>query len=190
MPTWKPSSVRFRAMYSDDGGEPFIEGLLQAKLPDGVKFIGNGTCPHPLNVEFTGKYAVVNKALASLTAFVDLADAGNATGEEELRVLNNAKAVLYLAKGGVKFARKCSITGKGMNEGWCFGDGEEYAATREMAAKIAEDTYGCSFDEAVSQDEDNDGEALAYWTEWEVDEENEGWYMADGTFIEPTNAAA
>ena len=26
----------------------------------------------------------------------------------------------------MKYARKCSITGEGMNEGWLQGDGEQY----------------------------------------------------------------
>ena len=28
---------------------------------------------------------------------------------------------------GTKYARKCSVTGEGMNSGYCIGDGDEYA---------------------------------------------------------------
>ncbi len=34
-----------------------------------------------------------------------------------------------------KYARKCDITGKGMNEGWVWGDGVFYTSTEELTLK-------------------------------------------------------
>lgn len=68
-----------------------------------------------------------------------------------------------------KFARKCDITGVGMNEGYCFGEGEMYAATEETALKIAKDHYGYdTLEEAYADD-------AYYWTEW--DDESDYQYM-------------
>ena len=36
-----------------------------------------------------------------------------------------------------KFARRCDVTGRGMNEGYVFGNGEMYASDKESAIKLA-----------------------------------------------------
>ncbi len=51
------TGVTFEAKIAPNG-QPFIQGLLQGNLPAGIKFIGNGTCPHPLNVQLSGVYAI------------------------------------------------------------------------------------------------------------------------------------
>ena len=39
-----------------------------------------------------------------------------------------------------KWARKCSATGEGMNEGWCYGDGAYYAKNYDdMIAELRRD---------------------------------------------------
>ncbi len=79
-----------------------------------------------------------------------------------------------------RFARKCTITGRGMNQGWMFGDGDEYAATEEAALTIALRRGNKDLEEAC---DDDDG----FWTEWDIDEEIrswEGYYTASGEWID------
>ena len=77
-----------------------------------------------------------------------------------------------------KYARKCSITGKGMNEGYCFGDGEMYCINKKDAIKIAKERGSKSLKEAF-EDEDY------YYTTWEELDEDEN-YLADGTLVDMT----
>lgn len=78
-----------------------------------------------------------------------------------------------------KFARRCDVTGRGMNEGWCWGDGGFYTSTLEVTiTELRSDIKdgGYNFDEvdtntllSMSDDElmqyayDND---IFYYTEW------------------------
>jgi hypothetical protein len=59
-----------------------------------------------------------------------------------------------------RFARVCSVTGCGMNEGWVFGDGSEYAKHESDALKLARDYGYQSIQEAFD-------EAWCYWTAWD-----------------------
>ena len=52
----------------------------------------------------------------------------------------------------IKFARKCDVTGRGMNEGYVFGDGEQYACDKESALKIAQEYGYEDLDEAFKDD--------------------------------------
>lgn len=79
-----------------------------------------------------------------------------------------------------KFVRVCDVTGRGMNEGWVWGDGTFYTSTlnitiKELRSDIKDGAY--DFDEIgadklldMSDDEllqyayDND---VLYYTEWE-----------------------
>jgi hypothetical protein len=71
-----------------------------------------------------------------------------------------------------KFARKCSITGEGMNEGWCFGDGQDYAKYEHDAWALASEYGYDSIDDAFDDD-------AVYYTEWEeIDEDC--YYDAEG----------
>lgn len=91
-----------------------------------------------------------------------------------------------------KFARRCDATGRGMNEGWVWGEGTYYTSTMEntiseLRSDIKDGAY--DFDEfgadkllSLSDDEllqyayDND---VLYYTEWkEVDEDE--WYDENG----------
>ena len=57
------------------------------------------------------------------------------------------------------YSRKCSITGKGMDEGFCFGDGETYIQNEDDALKklisLGYDTLNDAY---------NNG--AYYWTDW------------------------
>jgi hypothetical protein len=76
----------------------------------------------------------------------------------------------------IKFARKCDFTGEGMNEGWCFGDGEKYAKYEGDALKHCQDLGYDSIADAY------DDEAV-YWTEWE-DESEYQYELIDGKLVE------
>lgn len=73
-----------------------------------------------------------------------------------------------------KFARRCDVTGKGMNEGYLvFGD---YAKDLLSADILAQKHGYNNFTEAHEEDENQDS---CYWTEWdEIDEDD--YYDADG----------
>lgn len=75
-----------------------------------------------------------------------------------------------------KFARQCTITGKGMNEGWVFGDGQDYAKHESGAIQLAKQYGYASLEDAY---EDDGG----YWTSWE-DEDDFQYQMIDGTLID------
>ena len=71
----------------------------------------------------------------------------------------------------MKYARVCSVTGKGMNDGWVWGNGEFYTSTKEVTitALREEPYYGSEFksmtdDEVLQFAFDND---ICFWTEWE-----------------------
>lgn len=72
-----------------------------------------------------------------------------------------------------KFARKCDITGRGMNEGYCFGDGEQYACDEASALQIAQQYGYDNLDDAYKDD-------VYYYSEWNEDDCDEEYYDADG----------
>lgn len=60
-----------------------------------------------------------------------------------------------------KFARVCSVTTEGMNEGWCFESGAFYAKSQEHADGIARLKYGyLDFEHLYDEDDDT------YFTDW------------------------
>jgi len=77
-----------------------------------------------------------------------------------------------------RFARKCSITGKGMNKGFVVGD--EYAINEESADILAKQSgyndYSSMLNEVSEEDENQD---ICYWTQWE-DVDDDDYYDADG----------
>jgi len=91
--------------------------------------------------------------------------------------------------------RKCSVTGRGMSEGWCFCGGEAYASDRASATILAKQ-YGY---DSLSEAFDEMGDDL-YWTEWDYDlnpDDNDEMWDADGNlytwvdgkatrYVEPT----
>lgn len=75
-----------------------------------------------------------------------------------------------------KFARKCDVTGRGMNEGYCFGDGEDYACDLESALLIAKEYGYDNLDEAYE-------DGAYYYTEWE-ELDDDVYYDAEGNEYE------
>ena len=80
-----------------------------------------------------------------------------------------------------KFARKCSATGKGINEGYCVNDGDFYFSEESQLVKWLRDrdvdgTKELS-DEFILK-EAYDLEEY-YYTEWDVEDEDE-WYDENG----------
>ena len=86
-----------------------------------------------------------------------------------------------------RYARVCDVTGKGMNEGWCWEYGCFYTATKEDTIKELRsdindgaydfDEFGketllkMSDDELMTYAYEND---VFYWTEWYDEELEEG----------------
>jgi len=81
-----------------------------------------------------------------------------------------------------KFAKRCDATGKGMNEGWVFNDGDYCCASEEDAKKYVESKTNEDGSPCVWEDElklvDTDEEWF-YWTQWE-DVDDDDYYDADG----------
>ena len=74
----------------------------------------------------------------------------------------------------IKFSRKCDNCKKGMNEGFCWGDGAGYACSDEC---LYVDGYTKEqFDKDCNED-------TIYWTEWEEIDED-GFYTESGEWIE------
>ena len=88
-----------------------------------------------------------------------------------------------------KYARKCDVTSKGMNEGYCINDGQMYI--KEEADMIAhlrdvEKSQSNESDRSLTDAEllyeyyEND---YYYWTEWDgIDEDYH--FLEDGTYVE------
>jgi hypothetical protein len=73
-----------------------------------------------------------------------------------------------------QYARRCDVTGRGINEGYVFRDGEMYASDKDSAIYVATKHYGY---DSLSDCYDN---GMCYYTEWnEVDEDE--WYDEDGS---------
>jgi hypothetical protein len=79
-------------------------------------------------------------------------------------------------KNGEKYARKCSITGEGMNEGFCFEGGHMYAKGQAQAEYIAAAHYNRSLLDLYEAN-------LYYYTEWE-DKDDYQYIIKDGKLLE------
>lgn len=85
-----------------------------------------------------------------------------------------------------KFARRCDATNRGMNEGFCFGDGEMYFSTREHLLEHLRTIEWVDCNGNLSTDCNGDEELLDfffdeemyYHTAWEELDEDE-WYESD-----------
>ncbi len=77
-----------------------------------------------------------------------------------------------------KWARQCDVTGEGMNEGFCIGDGAMYIKReKDMSEHITNDTDYASLEEAYEDD-------YYYYTEWEDPDDRQFVERADGTIAE------
>lgn len=63
-----------------------------------------------------------------------------------------------------KYARKSDVDGKGMNSGYCFGNGDFYCQNDEQAKQYIE-SLGLDWKEELSKF--NTREEWFYFTEWE-----------------------
>ena len=91
----------------------------------------------------------------------------------------------------IKYARKCDVSGKGMNEGYCINDGQMYIKEEsDMIAhlRVLEKESNPEYDQLVKEGRLTDDFLLKayyetdyyYWTEWdEVDKYDH--YLEDGT---------
>jgi len=83
-----------------------------------------------------------------------------------------------------KFARKDTKTGKGMNEGFCVGDGDAYFEEKadliEYIREHNQEEYKGFSDKKMLKDAYKSG--YYYWTDWyeTIDESEDTWYDADG----------
>ena len=65
----------------------------------------------------------------------------------------------------MKYARKCDVTGQGMNAGFCICDGAMYIKSeKHMSEHITNDTDYASLEEAYDDD-------YYYYTEWEDEDD-------------------
>ena len=71
-----------------------------------------------------------------------------------------------------KFAKKCSLSGLGINEGFVFFDGETYIKDEFEAIKYAKELGYNSLDEAYE-------DSIYYWTEFDI-EDGEDFYDTKG----------
>ena len=73
---------------------------------------------------------------------------------------------------GQTYARKCDVTGEGMNEGYCFRDGEKYFKyEQDLIAYLrsqGDKTFNDASDEFILAE--SHGLDEYYWTEWEQDD--------------------
>jgi hypothetical protein len=90
-----------------------------------------------------------------------------------------------------KWARKCSITGEGMNEGWVWGDGAFYIKhKKDVIDEIRHRDESLDLDLNYSKMSDDEllelyyDKGVLYWTEWYDDEYILYGEMSDGSLIE------
>ena len=96
---------------------------------------------------------------------IDLAQMKHEATELQGTILS---AAISLAEAGeaTKWARKCSITGQGMNEGWYCEDIDTYFKYEDDALNFAQEhTYA---DLECAHDDE-----FMYWTQWEDDSDFE-----------------
>lgn len=84
-----------------------------------------------------------------------------------------------------KFARKCSATSVGMNEGYVVNDGDEYFANKSDLVKWLRDRNVDEYNELSDEFLLNEAYSLEeyYWTEW-YDEEDHQYEMINGVLTE------
>jgi hypothetical protein len=84
-----------------------------------------------------------------------------------------------------KFARKCSVTGKGINEGYCVNDGDLYFSEESQLVKWLRDRDVDGTNDLSDEFILNEAYELEeyYYTEWDAEDEDE-WYDEDGNKYE------
>jgi len=84
-----------------------------------------------------------------------------------------------------KFARKCSATGKGINEGYCVNDGELYFSEESQLVEWLRDRDVDGTNELSDEFILKEAYELEeyYYTEWDAEDEDE-WYDENGKLYE------
>lgn len=110
----------------------------------------------------------------AIKKFEEMQDNGSAY-EQEMEQMNTDESIdIQEVKGKwYKFARKCDITGEGMNEGWVVGDGELYFKYKADVERYVEGEWNTTLE--VAYDDDS-----IYWTSWEDEDEYE--YESDSPY--------
>ena len=78
---------------------------------------------------------------------------------------------------GEKFARKCSVTGKGINEGWVLNDGIMYFSEERDALKCVQEIGYTTLKKAYEKEE-------MYWTDWYGCEDDYQYIVKNGELVE------
>jgi hypothetical protein len=96
---------------------------------------------------------------------IDLAQLKHEAKELQCSILS---AAISLAEAGeaIKWARKCSVTGKGMNEGWYCEDLGTYFKHEADALNFAQEHTYADLECAYADE-------FIYWTQWEDDSDFE-----------------
>lgn len=76
-----------------------------------------------------------------------------------------------------KFARKCDITNKGMNEGWYCECLDTYIKNEADAINFVNNNTYADLECAYNDD-------FIYYTEWDAEDEEDEWYDEDGNLYE------
>jgi hypothetical protein len=82
----------------------------------------------------------------------------------------------------MKYARKCSITGEGMNEGWEDESEQYFKYEKDVIAWLREVEFGTYSDDGLMLEEAVEHDVL-YWTVWE-DESEHQYEEINGKLIE------
>jgi hypothetical protein len=85
---------------------------------------------------------------------------------------------------GKTYARKCDATGKGINKGYCFGDGEMYFKYEKDLIKYLRSQGDETFNDASDEFILNESYQLDeyYWTEW--DEDDHQYIVKNGELVD------
>jgi hypothetical protein len=78
-----------------------------------------------------------------------------------------------------KFARKCDVTGDGMNEGYCIGDGDMYIKHEKDLLEYLRQNQG--HDDSWTDEQTLEHfyeEGHYFYTDWEVDEDD-SWFESN-----------
>ncbi len=107
--------------------------------------------------ETYSEYFVVDKSVVEPSPYNFWEDGGNQDGKE--------------------YARKCDITGEGMNKGWVADDGDKYFKYETDAIAHCRDAWGLSLEEAFATDS-------IYYTDWSEDESDYEYIYVGGILFE------
>lgn len=94
-------------------------------------------------------------------------------------------------KNNIKYARKCDVTGEGMNKGFVIGDGNMYISTQELLLSHLRKLDYLDSNNVSSSTIEGDQELMDffynddyyYYTEWK-DSLDKQYQLVNGTLIE------